>query len=199
MESNPGSAASTGRILPSTAVPPKTDQELAERALFFATALGMECTRTIRQYIMHCEEGADTNNKNAASQLTKDEFAEAVKEILCLSIWLTLYEHAEPTEDAPEWFKTLLLDAFGFSDRLYPTPQAKDMMGKYNLGQGIETACEMASMNICHKLKLGNTSPDASLHLAKMLMEDESKRAELLKIALTDPLADLDTRIQLTI
>lgn len=193
MDQNATSGVAFEKIIPSQAVQPATERELVERALFFATALGMECTHLVRAYIAYCEDNSGPDAQQP--EISKDGFSEAVKESLCLCIWLTLYEHAE-TEDSPEWFKTFLAEALTLCDRLYPTPTAKELMGKYKLSDGVELACQLASMNVCHRLQLGSTAPDASIHLASMLLASENRRAELLKLSLTLSVPQLDQMIQ---
>lgn len=182
------------KILPSKAVQPATETELTERALFLSTALGMQCTHLVRAYVAHCEKHIKEGDQTP--DVSREGFSEAVKEVLCLSIWMTLYEHAEAQADPPEWFKAFLAQSLTLSDRLYPTPQAKELMAKYKLSDGVELACQLASMNVCHRLSLGSTAPDASIYLAQLLLQDEKKRAEILKTALTLPVSELDNLIQ---
>lgn len=186
------------KITPSTAQPPASDRESAERALFFATINGMESTRLLREYMNVCEQEFHANeaNKNVPlPEVTQDEFAEAVKELLCFSIWLALYEHAEAHADPPEWFKVYILQSIGLSDKLYPTPSASEVGDKYPLAEGVDMACQLLSMNMAHKLKLGATAPAASLHLASLVQNNESVRAELMFIALTESIESLDNII----
>lgn len=186
------------KIVPSTATPPATERESAERALFFATINGMESTRLLREYMNVCEQEFHANdaNKNVPlPEVTQDEFAEAVKELLCFSIWLALYEHAEADADPPEWFKIFILQAIGLSDKLYANPGATEVGDKYPLSEGVDLACMLLSMNMAHKLKLGATAPGASLHLASLVQNNERVRAELMYIALTESIASLDNII----
>ncbi len=186
------------KITPSTAQPPASERESAERALFFATINGMESTRLLREYMNVCEQEFHANeaNKNMPMpDISQNEFAEAVKELLCFSIWLALYEHAEAQTDPPEWFKIFILQAIGLSDKLYPTPSATEIGDKYPLAEGVDMACQLLSMNMAHKLKLGATAPGASLHLSSLVQNNERVRAELMQIALTESIASLDTII----
>jgi len=186
------------RIVPSQAQAPATERESAERALFFATINGMESTRLLREYMNVCEQEFHSNeaNKNLPlPEVTQDEFAEAVKELLCFSIWLALYEHAEAQADPPEWFKIFILQSIGLSDKLYPTPTATEVGDKYPLSEGVFMACQLLSMNMAHKLKLGATAPGASLHLAALVQNNEQIRAELMYLALTEPISSLDNII----
>jgi len=186
------------KIVPSTAKQPESERESAERALFFATINGMESTRLLREYMNFCEQEFHANEANKDKPLpevTQDEFAEAVKELLCFSIWLALYEHAEAHVDPPEWFKIFILQSIGLSDKLYPTPTATEVGDKYPLAEGVFMACQLLSMNMAHKLKLGATAPAASLHLASLVQNNEQVRAELMFIALTEPIASLDNII----
>ncbi len=186
------------KITPSTAKAPATERESAERALFFATINGMESTRLLREYMNVCEQEFHSNDANTGKPLpevTQEEFAEAVKELLCFSIWLALYEHAEAAADPPEWFKIFILQSIGLSDKLYPTPSATEVGDKYPLSEGVEMACQLLSMNMAHKLKLGATAPGASLHLASLVQNNERVRAELMAIALTETIESLDNII----
>lgn len=186
------------KIKPSIAKAPATERESAERALFFATINGMESTRLLREYMNVCEQEFRSNAANSNTPLpevTQEEFAEAVKELLCFSIWLALYEHAEAEADPPEWFKIFILQSIGLSDKLYAIPSATEVGDKYPLSEGVEMACQLLSMNMAHKLKLGATAPGASLHLASLVQNNEQVRAELMRIALTETIESLDNII----
>lgn len=186
------------KIVPSQAKPPATERESAERALFFATINGMESTRLLREYMNVCEQEFHANeaNKNVPlPEVTQEEFAEAVKELLCFSIWLALYEHAEAQADPPEWFKIFILQSIGLSDKLYAIPSATEVGDKYPLSEGVEMACQLLSMNMAHKLKLGATAPAASLHLASLVQNNERVRAELMSLSLTETIESLDNII----
>lgn len=186
------------KIQPSVAKPPATERESAERALFFATINGMESTRLLREYMNVCEQEFHSNeaNKNVPlPEVSQEEFAEAVKELLCFSIWLALYEHAEAQADPPEWFKVFILQSIGLSDKLYAIPSATEVGDKYPLSEGVEMACQLLSMNMAHKLKLGATAPAASLHLSSLVQNNERVRAELMHISLTESIESLDNII----
>ena len=186
------------KIVPSQSKAPATERESAERALFFATINGMESTRLLREYMNVCEQEFHANeaNKNVPlPEVSQEEFAEAVKELLCFSIWLALYEHAEAQSDPPEWFKIFILQAIGLSDKLYAIPGATEVGDKYPLSEGVEMACQLLSMNMAHKLKLGATAPAASLHLSSLVQNNERVRAELMHISLTETIESLDNII----
>lgn len=187
------------KIVPSVSKAPENERESAERALFFATITGMESTRLLREYMDVCEKEFHANeaSKNIPMpEISQEEFAEAVKELLCFSIWLTLFEHAEVSADPPEWFKLFILQSIGLSDKLYAIPGAAEVGDKYPLAEGIELSCQLLSMNMAHKLKLGATAPGASLHLGTLIQDNEKVRAELMYLALTESIPSLDAIIQ---
>lgn len=176
---------------------PKSSEEIIDRALFFATATGMHCTKQLREYVAHCDEfdSGEENHKSSPALISKEEFAEAVKELMTVSIWMVTVER-QLKEDLPEWFKEFMAGSFNFADRLYPTPPAKDLLDKYHLIEENEILAQTISMNLCHKLRLGATAPDASLFLGQLLIDSQLSRQEILQFALTQTVDKLDKRIQ---
>jgi hypothetical protein len=169
---------------------PQTPRDEADRALFFATALGVHCSRTLKEYVEHCEQGVSGGYK---SDLNSAEFNNSVKELLSISIWLTLFEHDDGAN--VEWFKEFIIKSLNFADRLHPEPTSRSVMQSYDFGEGVMDTCQLASMNICHRLRLGATAPDAALHLGMLLMNAAPTRDELLRFSLTKTLDELDKRI----
>lgn len=170
---------------------PQSPKDEADRALFFATGLGFLCSKTLKNYVEHCEQGAPSGQK---ANLVPEEFNSAVKELLSISVWLTLFEHGDGAQI--EWFKEFIIKTLAFADRLHPEPTSRSIMERYEFGEGVLDTCQLASMNICHKLRLGATAPDAALFLGELMYRAAPDRDELLRFALTQTVDALDKRIQ---
>jgi len=144
----------------------------------------------------HCDKKhlADQSQKGISKDLTMEQYSEAVKELLSISIWLTLFEQIG--HEIPEWFKEFILLCHGISDKVHAKPTAKEIQHKYSLNSPVHEICQQASVNLCMQLDLGNTVDDALLYLGYLLETERQTRLELLFFAFTEPIQKLDERIK---
>jgi hypothetical protein len=170
---------------------PQEGQDYRARALFLTAGLGILCSRLLKNYIDHCE----ADGKKAEPAISMDEYTLAVKEILSISIWLTLFEQSAHAT-IPEWFKSFIIDCHNIADKVQPNPPAKEIQTRYTLGSPMPEICLQLSFNLCNQLRLGTTANDAMLYLGEITMRTVPDRNELLQFALTAPVAALDERIR---
>ena len=165
------------------------------RALFVTAALGIVCSKTLKEYMDHCDEGsAASGSAPVGDKLTTETYGAAVKELLSISIWLTLFEQLG--SDLPEWFKNFILECHAIADKVQPAPSSKQIEQKYNLNAPILDICTDVSINMCNQLDVGATAHDAMLYLGDLLAKSRKERKELLEFGLTQPVAVLDERIK---
>ncbi|HEY9713429.1 MAG TPA: hypothetical protein V6C72_08155 [Chroococcales cyanobacterium] len=176
---------------------PQTPEEQQARALFLTAGLGILCSKTLKAYMDHCdrERLTDPGQKGVKQDMTMDQYSQAVKELLGISIWLTLFEQVA-AGGVPEWFKEFIVICHAISDKVYATPTAKEIQTKYDLNMPLNEVCQQASINLCLQLDLGGTVNDALIYLGELLERGKQNRIELLTFALTEPLSKLDERIK---
>jgi hypothetical protein len=169
------------------------DKQRFRRALAFATALGLQCSNLLTTYIEHCRNQALPGATEPS--ITQSEFSYCVKTLMCVSLWLVLLEQQV---NVPEEMRVFVLDAMNLTDRLYDLPPAKLVMTSYDVSSGPQTIRESASFDICLRLNLGSTAPDALVQLAEVLKKVRPAREQLLRLCLTKTVDELDQMIAST-
>ncbi|HEY9788482.1 MAG TPA: hypothetical protein V6D17_24040 [Candidatus Obscuribacterales bacterium] len=173
-------------------VAPDDPQELRHRALYYATVLGVRCVKLVTEYVDYCLSPSETGEKPEfkRSDLSQEVHHEAVKELLGLSIWLTMVDQLGG--NVPKWLREFFLECWALADKLYPKPSSREIMQTYNTNLRVKDVCQSISSRLCYKLGLGNTKGDACLILGELLWEAGPVRADLLLFSLSQPLEVLD-------
>lgn len=176
---------------------PIDDAEFRARVLFLTAGVGILGSRILKEYIDHCDAAATASGTPTETQINMDDYSKTVKELLTISIWLTLFEQAAVGgRTLPAWFKDFILACHNVADKVQPKPTAREVDERYQLDAAIPDICTQVSINLCMQLNLGSTAPDALIYLGELLLREKPARAELLEFALTQPVADLDKRIK---
>jgi hypothetical protein len=166
-------------------------KQMHRRALIFATALGINCSRLLATYVEHCRSQS-LLGPSASLEMEQDNFSYCVKTLMCVSIWLVLMEQEV---EVPKELRRFALESMNLTDRLYGEPPAKQVMMDYDLTTGATGLEESVSFKICLRLNLGNTAPDALVKLQEMLKQARPAREVILLQCLTKPLDELDRMI----
>lgn len=174
---------------------PESDQDRWRRALYFSTALGIRCLDLLSDYMRYClrpnQQGMLPEYERDESNVTTHH--QAVKELIGLSIWLTLVDQLK--SDVPPWLRDFFLDCWSAADKLYPEPSSHEIMNLYEDKVGTAKICESVSSRLCYKLKLEDTKGDACIKLGEMLEKAGPIRSDLLLYAMSAPLDALDKSI----
>ncbi len=166
---------------------PANDRDSLNRAVFFATAMAALSANTLTSYIGFCLAA----KPDAALFPTRERvFNRAAKEILTINIWLTLLESCG--EVVPDWFREFTHSAFRAADELAKEPKVADIFEFYPIDAGMIATLQTLSLNLCHKLDLGSSRPEAVLALADLIAESASLRHGLLQYSLCQTLDTLD-------
>jgi hypothetical protein len=170
---------------------PSDEADRRARELFLTAGVGILCSKILKQYMDHCEQASE-GKVHAAT--TMEQYSATVKELLTISIWLTLFEQA--TQELPTWFKEFIIDCLAIADKVQPKPPAAETNKKYNMNSPVTEICTEVSISLCMELDFGATANDALIYLGHLLAEARANRSELLEFALTQPVAALDLRIK---
>jgi len=166
---------------------PQDDRDSMERAIFFATATAALSANILTNYIRFCLVPMADENAFPTRERT---FNRAAKEILTINIWLTLLESCGDV--IPEWYRTFIHNAFRASDELAKEPPVADIFEFYPIDAGMIATLQTLSLNLCHKLDLGATRPEAVLALGDLIFDSAERRQGLLKFSLCEPILTLD-------
>jgi hypothetical protein len=174
---------------------PTDDTDFRARVLFLTAGIGILGSRLLKEYIDHCDQAVKESGSTAETGITMEQYSVTVKELLTISIWLTLFEQAA-TRTLPAWFKDFVLACHNVADKVQPKPTSRETDEKYNLEAPVSEICTELAINVCMQLNLGATANDALIYLGELLTQAKPERAELLEFALTQPVAALDKRIK---
>ncbi|HEY9676615.1 MAG TPA: hypothetical protein V6C76_01340 [Drouetiella sp.] len=174
---------------------PTDETDLRARVLFLTAGIGILSSKLLKTYMDHCDEAVQSAGVQVESKVTMETYSATVKELLTVSIWLTLFEQAA-FNTIPEWFKEFILSCHMVADKVQPAPTSKEIEQKYDFREPIPDICTQVAINLCMQLELGTTAPDALIYLGDLLLQAKPERAELVQFALTQPVAVLDQRIK---
>jgi hypothetical protein len=167
---------------------PQSERDSLDRAIFFATAMGALSANILTNYIRYC---LAAHADEALFPTRERVFNRAAKEILTINIWLTLLESCG--EVIPEWYRNFTHSAFRAADELAKEPQVSDVFEFYPIDAGMIATLQTLSLNLCHKLDLGASRPEAVLALGDLIFDSAAQRQGLLQFSLCQPLITLDT------
>ncbi|MBU6453884.1 MAG: hypothetical protein KGS72_19045 [Cyanobacteria bacterium REEB67] len=167
---------------------PNGDRDSLDRAIFFATATAALSANILTNYIRYC---LATQPDDSSFPTREKTFNQAAKEILTINIWLTLLESCG--EVVPEWYRTFTHNAFRAADELAKEPAVSDVFETYPVEAGIIATLQTLSLNLCHKLDLGASRPEAVLALGDLIFDSAAQRIGLLEFSLRQPMLTLDT------
>jgi len=174
---------------------PLDQQDRWRRALYFSTAIGIRCLDLLSDYMRYClrPNRMGQTPDYAVTEKAAEIHHEAVKELLGLSIWLTMVDQLQG--DVPRWLRDFFLDCWAAADKLYPDPSSREIMALYEEEYGVEKVCDAVASRLCYKLNLEDTKGDACIKLGEMLQSAGPARADLLFYALSASLEALDKSI----
>lgn len=175
---------------------PQTEEDSRERAIFYATAMAVLAGNILTSYINYCKSAVVFSPNGQfkpveTPPISEELFKQIAKEVQTVSLWLAVCENSD--DDIPEWFKEFSYFSLRASDELIEAPLAKEVFELYPLDLGIIPTIQSLSMNVCHKLALGETRVDAALALGDIILEAARQRIELLKFSLSQSMLVLDT------
>ena len=176
---------------------PATKDELYQRLNFYASWMGVAVSDALYECLTELRLAAPKLPSDEVRQLalkgfTDEEYAAAVKEILC--IWFHLEAMDQGGESSPPWLISFLRLAFNASDYLIANPKALDVMNAYSEHGDIGSLCREAATRACHALGFGEYSPGFSAALEKAFFQTGPQRQQILEEALTLPLETMRSR-----
>jgi hypothetical protein len=174
---------------------PADERDRWRRALYFSTAVGIRCLDLLSDYMRYCLRPNRMGEKPdyPVTENSAEVHHEAVKELLGLSIWLTMVDQLEG--EVPYWLREFFIDCWSAADKLYPDPSSQEIMTLYENQLGVDKVCETVSSRLCYKLELEDTKGDACIKLGEMLRDNGKTRADLLFYALSADHEALDKSI----
>lgn len=174
---------------------PQDKEEESERAIYVATVLSAGCADFVQGFVIDCRAGdmGGDLQKAATKQFSDREFSGAVKELTCISIYLTVLDQGG--EAAPEWLSKLLFLSLKATDKIVPQPRAREIMQTHEFVTGLADICLDASVSCCRTLGFGDAANHAAVLMQIFLLQNTPYRTDVLRYALTQRLEALRAHV----
>jgi hypothetical protein len=176
---------------------PATNEEWNERLNFYACWMSVAVSDALYECLMALRQAApnlpnDIVRNLALKAYSDEEYASAVKEVLC--IWLHLEAMDQGGDKTDQWLLTFLRLAFSASDHLIPEPEALTVMHSYEDFGDVVSLSRAAAARTCRALGFGDFSPGFSAAVERVFLKTSPQRQQILQEALTLPLETMRTR-----
>jgi len=174
---------------------PKSKEEEAERAIYVATVISAGCADFVQSFVIDCRAGEMGSELQTAAnkRFSDQEFGGAVKELSCISIYLTVLDHGG--ENAPDWLSKMLFISLKATDKIVPQPRAREIMQAHEFVTGLEDICLDASVSACRTLGFGDSATHAAILMQIFLLQNSPYRTDVLRYALTQTLEALTAHV----
>jgi hypothetical protein len=126
--------------------------------------------------------------------MTEDEYRSVIKELLSLSILMTLVEQAREGERT-EWLDNFFQRIFVSADHLYPKPTAEAVIDQYAPEVDLSDTCLAVAMSLGYKLQLPSDN-DVTMGVGQRLFEAKHDRSTILRDALKASAGDLERLVR---
>lgn len=175
---------------------PSSPEESAERAMYLTSATLAGCADFLQSLLLAFRNGqfGEALSRAAARSFSDQEFMSAVKELACVSIYLTVLEQGG--QSCPQWLTGYLFTSLRSTDKLPHGTRARELMQVHEFVAGAENICADAAAAACRCLGLSAQSAQAAAPMAQFLMDNTAYRAQLLAYSLTQPLDVLHRHIE---
>lgn len=167
---------------------PKSRDEAYQRVHFYVAKLSVTVSDQLQRALIGLRRSAYNFTDPAVQKLalkgySDDEFASAVKEILC--IWLHMEAMDQGGEEMPEWLLRFLRLAFSASDYIVARPSASEVMMSYEHCDNLASLAVQTSLRAADWLGFGAHSEQIAPALYPVLLETGPVRQQVLERALT--------------
>lgn len=170
--------------------PPPAD-EMRPRAIYLGRKTRAGTGDFLRDHLERCERGelgTATKKKALAFEDTK-AFSAAVKELACVSLYLTAIEQ-ELLKAEGHWAQSLIGGAISAVDKMLAGPPAETIMEKYDFFE-IGKVCQKAASATGDRLGLGLVGDPAWNAVRKFLLGNGANRYQLLASTLSRTIEQL--------
>lgn len=170
---------------------PKSKQEAYKRLHYYVSKSGVAVSQLLQEALVNLRQNAhnladEDLQKLALKGFSEDEFAPAVKELMC--IWLHVQALEQGSERMPPWLLTFLRLAFGASDYVLPHPKAQEVLSKYEDTSDLTALALQCSIKVASLLGFGDAAETFAPVFSPIVLQTNSSRYQILHDALTLPL-----------
>lgn len=169
------------------------DDDKSKRAMYFTTQLARHCFELTEQLIADFREVKPESNGGSMS-MTEEEYRAVIKELLSLSILMTLLQQAREANRTP-WLDNFFDRAFATADHVYPEPSCEAVIERYAPEAELSDTCLAIAMSLGYRLHLPSDN-EVTMGIGQRLFEAQHDRSTILRDALKAPAADLERLVR---
>ena len=177
------------------------DDEKSKRALYFCVQLARHCLELIQQLVSDFRpvkvEGGGTSpqvlqagGNGTSPQMLEAEYRHVVKELLALSILMTLVQQSREG-DRSEWLDNFFQRVFSSADHIYSKPTCEAVFELYAPEAQLSDMCLAIAMSLGYKMHLPSDN-EVTMGVGLRLFEAQHDRSTILRDALKAAAGDLD-------
>lgn len=162
---------------------PKSREDGSYRLAYLTATFSMLAADCISDCLLQCRQGkyGEPIRTIAAEPIPYDLYANAIKHLTCIILYLVSFEQGE---DSPEWLADFLSSCVRAMDQVVQGTAVKNIMERYAMVTGADVY-----MTACHFLMddigFSNYADIASQPLAEYLKSSIGFRSQILYFALT--------------
>ena len=166
-----------------SALQPRSREDGSYRLAYLTATLSMLSADTLSDGLSLCRQGkfGEPIRAIAAEPIPYDEYAECIKHLTCIMLYLISYEQGD---DSPDWLADFLASCVGAMDQVVKGRAVKDIMGRYAMVSGDKVYTAVAK-NIYEDLGFAGHAEIASQPLTEYLRNSAGFRSQILFFALT--------------
>lgn len=165
------------------ALQPRSREDGSYRLAYLTATLSMLCADCLSDCLAQCRQGkfGEPIRAMAAEPIPYEQYAECIKHLTCIMLYLISYEQGD---DSPDWLADFLASCVGAMDQVVKGSPVKSIMGRYAMVSG-DNVYVSVSKNLYEDLGFANYADIASQPLVDYLKSSAGFRSQILYFALT--------------
>ncbi len=166
-----------------SALQPRTREDGSYRLAYLTATLSMLSADAISDCLSQCRQGkfGEPIRAMAAEPIPYDKYADAIKHLTCIVLYLISYEQGD---DAPEWLADFLSSCVSAMDQVVQGTPVKSIMGRYAMVGGDKVYVSAAKF-LFDDLGFASFADIASQPLQENLKNSAGFRSQILFFALS--------------
>lgn len=165
------------------ALQPKSREDGSYRLAYLTATLSMLSADCLSDSLSQCRAGkfGEPIRGMAAEPVPYDMYADCIKHLTCIILYLVSYEQGE---ESPDWLADFLASCVSAMDQVVQGTPVKTIMSRYAMVSG-DDVYAMAAKNLHQDLGFGSYAEISCQPLADYLRTSAGFRSQILFFALT--------------
>ncbi|MBX9687822.1 MAG: hypothetical protein K2X27_14040 [Candidatus Obscuribacterales bacterium] len=183
MSGSPGLSHTDNFVYISDDLQPKSREDGSYRLAYLTATISMLSADCIADCLSQCRQGkyGEAIRALAAEPIAYDKYADAIKHLSCIILYLLSFEQGEK---CPDWLADFLASSVRAMDQVVEGTAVKTIMERYAMVSG-DDVYDFASRSLLEDLNFASRADIASQPLAEYLRNSGGFRSQILYFALS--------------